>query len=1228
MLIRLKSLELHGYKTFANRTLFEFADAITAIVGPNGSGKSNIADSLRWVLGEQSFSLLRGKKTEDMIFSGSETRPRAGMASATITFDNSDGWLPIDFAEVAITRRAYRDGQNEYLINRQRVRLKDVSELLAQSGLAERTYTIIGQGLVDAALSLKAEERRRLFEEAAGVGLHRARREDALRRLDLTQRNLERVQDILAELEPRLASLERQARRAQEFNQVKADLQLALRDWYGYHWHRSQQELMDAQLATRIQEEALSKVRQELEELDRKLTAVGDHLLGLRAQLNAWHHQSALLHTRREELNRELAVAEERIRSQTAQAQTAQDEQARLAEEQNLYQQQIKETELELERLKVELNEARAQSEQTQQALDERLKERSQHENSLQDVRESLNSLGIQQNRLQARRIEQRAHIERAQQTLQATNQAVAQVEAEQSSAAENLQAALQKQDSAEKVRSQADAAYQMQIKRIAEVESANQRIVEQRTNLAAEITRVKAQLGVLAQAEAALSGYSSGTRLLLQATRQKKLTGVINALNVVLDVNAEHEAAISAALGEFLDATLFTIDSEKVIEFLQERVRSDFSSGKGALLPLGEMKQVAGLLPDPDYLVELGADWIGVASELVRVPGEIRPTINLLLGRVWVVRNRHAARRLLKKYSDNRLASVSISELRVVTLEGEVFHASGPILIPAGSKGAKLESQAEYNTTLSRQRQIRELRATIAQHEIQLSQMDDQRLESEKRLEFMQTDLNRLAQVLRTTQEDFEQARLSVHQSHLQMEQVEMQARWQGEQRDRLHSEIAQGEEELVQASSEIERLEGEVAGLRNRLRETSHILVSLALEEHQAQVNYWNTQVAVSQRAVADAERRLQERRANFDRATQAQIKLEQRLSVLAEGLTDLAQQIATWQETEATVGKQIEELRMILSPVEAQLEQVEQEQRELQSTTTASRQTLNLADQRYTQARINFNRRQDALQALRRRIEDDFGLVAFEYAEQVSGPTPLPLEGMVEQLPHLLQLPGEVEDTIKRLRAQLRRIGAINPEAQAEYQEVKQRYGFLKEQVADLHQAESDVRQVITELDGLMEREFRRTFEAVAGKFHEIFTRLFGGGSAKLILTDPDDLTETGIDIEARLPGRRTQGLSLLSGGERSLTAAALIFALLKVSPTPFCVLDEVDAMLDEANVARFRDMLNELSINTQIIVVTHNRGTVQAADVIYGVTMGSDSVSQVLSLRMDELSRVVD
>ncbi len=373
---RLKSFELHGYKTFASRNEFQFSDGITAIVGPNGSGKSNIADALRWVLGEQSYGLLRGRKTEDMIFSGSENRPRAGMASATVVFDNSDGWLPIDFSEVGITRRAYRDGENEYLLNSQRVRLKDVSEVLSKSGLAERTYTIIGQGLVDAALALKAEERRRLFEEAAGIGLHRSRREEALKRLEITRRNLERVQDILSELQPRLRSLERQAKRSLEYDQLKADLKVVLREWYGYHWHKAQAKLVEAQLNAKQQEEALSVVQTNQHELDTKISNYRSNINDLREKLNDWHKELTTLHQRREILSREQAVNSERSRLLLLQQEQISKERANVEEEFGIQKDQLSISNQELEELDEDLKEARLSVTESLERVNTRRKER------------------------------------------------------------------------------------------------------------------------------------------------------------------------------------------------------------------------------------------------------------------------------------------------------------------------------------------------------------------------------------------------------------------------------------------------------------------------------------------------------------------------------------------------------------------------------------------------------------------------------------------------------------------------------------------------------------------------------------------------------------------------------------------------------------------------------------------------------------------------------------
>jgi chromosome segregation protein len=422
-------------------------------------------------------------------------------------------------------------------------------------------------------------------------------------------------------------------------------------------------------------------------------------------------------------------------------------------------------------------------------------------------------------------------------------------------------------------------------------------------------------------------------------------------------------------------------------------------------------------------------------------------------------------------------------------------------------------------------------------------------------------------------------------------------------------------------QVEAQIEQVRDEVRGHERRLQE-------LSLEEFQSQLAYWNTQSAVAERALSDAQSRRDERAAALVQANNAIESAQSQLQSLDASMLDLETEKTRHRQSEVDVSAQIEALLALVNPAEAELDQIERQQESMQSAEAAARQELSKAEHNHAQAKIALARRQEAVETWRRRIEDDFGLVAFEYSEEVSGPTPLPMGEMVEQLPRVKQISPDLEENIRRLRAQLRRMGAINPEAQAEYLEVKGRFEFMTEQVSDLRQAEEDVQQVLIELDELMQRELRRTFEAVAEEFSVMFKRLFAGGSARLLLTDPEDMASTGIDIEARLPGKRMQGLSLLSGGERSLTASALIFALLKVSPTPFCLLDEVDAMLDEANVGRFRDLLRELSQETQFIVVTHNRSTVQAADVIYGVTMGRDSSSQVISLKMDEVEKVVE
>src|SRR5918993_800368 len=425
MPLRLKTLELQGYKTFASKTNFESASGITAIVGPNGSGKSNIADALRWVLGEQSYSLLRGKKTEDMIFNGSEHRPRASMASAHIVFDNTTGWLPVDFTEVGMTRRAYRDGHNEYLLNDQHVRLRDLNELLAASGLSERTYTIIGQGLVDASLALKADERRRLFEEAAGVGLYRVRREDAMKRLENTTRNLERVLDIMSELEPRLRSLERQAKRALEYGRAQADLKVILREWYGYHWHHAQQELTESREAVKAQEARVREAREVHAKAQAQYNTFRERFVGLRSQLNAWHRQSAELHNQREEVSRSLAVLEERQRSLLSAQSSVLADQNRTSDEERVAQERLAEAEQEAVRLQGEYEEAQQQYAAAQRTFETSQAERASVEENLRTARAEIDKWSTQRAEAQARLDELKSRLETLQARMTAAERAI-----------------------------------------------------------------------------------------------------------------------------------------------------------------------------------------------------------------------------------------------------------------------------------------------------------------------------------------------------------------------------------------------------------------------------------------------------------------------------------------------------------------------------------------------------------------------------------------------------------------------------------------------------------------------------------------------------------------------------------------------------------------------------------------------------------------------------------
>ncbi len=1207
MISRLKSLELQGYKTFASRTVFEFPGAVTAIVGPNGSGKSNITDALRWVLGEQSYSLLRGKKTEDMIFSGSDRRTRSGMASATIILDNSDNWLPIDFTEVAIARRAYRDGSNEYLLNGQRVRLKDVSELLSESGLAERTYTIIGQGLVDAALALRAEDRRRLFEEAAGIGLHRSRRQEAVRRLSETQRNLERVEDILSELRPRLKSLERQASRAQEYELAVSELRAILREWYGYHWHLVQEELLQSQKTANDLAGVLESTRLKESELDKDITRLRKQRQEVRELLTQYNLGLADLHTKREDTSRELAVAEERAHSLRERLNQSEIEVRQTGEDMSILEKRKIVAEEELRKLSAELEDAKKQEISAKAAFESRQSERGKVELQLVADSQLLVESLAHQEVVKTRQAEHKSHLDDLNATLKGAESSIAESKLASDQLEDELGKSKQELSTAEIKLRQVETRKNELEEKITEENKELARLEKQLMNLESEYSRITAKNDGIQQAENEFIGYSTGAKILLEEFIKLPEKDGKEILISSLIVPEKFEVAVGALLGDYIDALVLKDISqvENALTILEK------NSEKAILIPLDNLLSYGSSV---DYPIGEGIE--GMASELISAPEKVRHALDWLLGNALIVENRKIASRMVKELQSEQIKKL-FPEPRIVTLAGEVFHLYGPIKTSSSTKPVRISRQRErrdlHDKILRVEEELETKKREIEEFSTTITSLVDEKDSLEKEIVSQDQLAEKLATAYRQIIFDYEQRKRDLD--------------WQEGHYAELLSTIER-DKNLIQSSfDELNMIEQDQKELQSRIDHQKAALEELPMENIQADLTHWTTRVAVLEQALEGAQNRFAERVHGIeDTVTKSEFILE-RINELKDEQNHLAVEIEGLKGENLDILAEIEKVRELAIPTENELEVLEQKMTELLSLESKERVISNQAEQNYTQARIDQIRKQEALDRLRRQIEVDFGLVSFEYREDVSGPTPLPLEGIVEDLPLRTELSPETEEALKRQRAFLRRIGPISPEALREYKEVQERYEFLISQVNDLKEAAADVERVIEELDEIMQREFCNTFDAVAEEFHQIFGRLFGGGSARLVLTDPDDLTETGIDIEARLPGRREQGLSLLSGGERSLTAVALVFALLRISPTPFCVLDEVDAMLDEANVGRFRELLRELSQSTQFIMITHNRATVQVADIIYGVTMGRDSTSQILSLKVDELEKVV-
>jgi chromosome segregation protein len=1203
--MRLKDLELQGYKTFASRTQFVFDSGITAIVGPNGSGKSNIADAIRWVLGEQSYRSLRGKRTEDMIFSGSSQRSRLGMASASLTLDNVDGWLPVDFSEVTITRRAYRSGDNEYLLNGSRVRLRDITELLSKSGLARRTYTVIGQGLVDAVLSLRAEDRRALFEEAAGITLYQSKRADALSRLEETRANLVRVNDIINEIAPRLRRLQRESEQANRHALLSQQLEGLLRTWYGFRWRQEQQNLSRTRDALSRRGTRVDRSRQDLEDLDRRVAGLRAHQAQLRDRLGAWHRENAELHRQMEGVQRDLAVWRERTRLLSRQRDEIQAEIAGLEVQLQTTAERIATAREEVASSEQALHEQEALTTRAQTDLDAHESRRASLAQQVADAQQRTFDLVTQAADRQSRLAQLGERRVGLAEEREGHRSAIADLEARAGELRAQIQAV-----GVELARVQSEQeALQAQVDQLqADVVKVQARQSELRSTLTEAnrtLERLQARYDLLSRLREEGEGLHAGVRAVLLAKKVEQvsdaqasaaLEGIVGTVAQLLHIPAKVETALEVALGGHLQDIVVETwsDAETAISYLREGQR-----GRATFLPLDTVR------PAQRLEVPQGPGVVGVGADLVRAEDRLAPVVEMLLGRTIITLDLRSARQAFARLK---------GAFQIVTLSGEVLRSSGSV---TGGQG---QNQAQ-GQVLAREREWREL-----PEELVVARKDNQRLQQAlDEAVAAEGQLRQQAMVHGAQLEEGDKAstEIQMRQRNLagDLDELVRQIAWRQGLIAQLDGEAAQLDASESSFRDELDRLVAEREDAENCVMRRQAELDQLRGETLYQRLSEARTAAAVSrgrwehrQEALAA----LQERMGQL----QAQIEAKrQRAAELDQERESLSGQIGGRASREVVIQGWLTSLDQKIEPAEAEGTRLEAEREGLEQEEISLRARLRAVESSYSQALLAHNRQEDRLERLRRQILDDFGLVEMEPTEGLAEQPPLPLNGMVSSLRGVAELPEGLEEEIHEIKAQLRRMGAVNPNAPDEYAEVLDRYTFLTGQASDLEEAASSLREVIAELDEVMRREFLETFRAVEVRFKENFAQLFDGGTARLLLTEPDNISLAGVEIVARPPGKRQQTLALLSGGERSLTAVALIFALLEVSPPPFCILDEVDAMLDEANIRRFRAALESLSQHTQFIVITHNRGTIHAADTIYGVSMGEDSVSQVVSLRLE-------
>lgn len=1177
----LKRVEIIGFKSFAERIGIDFVPGVTAIVGPNGSGKSNITDAIRWVLGEQSAKSLRGAKMEDVIFAGSDSRKPLNYAEVSLILDNSNGLFPLDYTEISVSRRVFRSGESNYLLNGQQCRLKDINDVFMDSGLGKEAFSIISQGRVDEILNSRPEDRRSIFDEAAGVLKYKTRKRKAEHKLFETEDNLDRVLDILKELDTRIGPLEKNAEAAERHQLLSTEIREAdvrLLNYDGAKLRdeiiaksrlieekRLERERLVAEISQAEQQSNAHKMR--LAQTDRNIETLQKQLVEISAESEKWEGRRLLSLEKKKNSEQQL----NRIQQELADAQKEKEE---LVVKLAAAKEKLAITGSTLERINSEINEIgqilKRSAKETEEEIDEL---KSSYIEMLNEEATIRNDLKHIEERMQG---EKTSSVRISEQTsiLKSKLQGLQDKKSIRSAELSSLQ---EKKEKAEEAIKRSEKLY-----REAEDELAIQQQFMQ--NAMNKQSEMQGRLRALQSLEADFSGFYSGVRAILIAAKEGRVRGVSGAVAELITVDDPYIKAIETALGGAMQHIVTSTEAEarNAIAYLKQK-----NAGRATFLPRDVIK--SRKLPIASVrIVEQHPEFVGTADLLVKTDPAFLAITENLLGMTVVAKTLAGA---------SAIAKLLGYKFRIVTLDGDVVNAGGS-LTGGGAKG--------QSTVFSRKAELETLTAQlskmIASIKTANSKIGDSKMS--------------VAQHMHDT-EKYRQLRESVRQEMLSADSVLRE----------LDMEIRTIESEISLAERGIAGSENVGAELQNRKKELleRHELIKSSLDSTQKEVETLE-RLAANRRneeaALMAKNSELREQAAILREQKGHQqssiAEMEQSLQQLVQKMTALEVDRDLYAEHELGIDLTPEEIASNIDRSAKEKSAIEQ----------------SLYDERNNRIQIAtaLEKQEDLLKLLR--VDEGKAVSSLNEINVAVSRLEVKYESITSRLLDEYGLypdfdarsDFDVDATRNRvdlLKSEIESLGSVNPSAIQEFKEVSERHAFLTEQRNDLLEAKNTLNEAMSEMDREMEMRFGTTFNAVRNRFHVVFKEMFGGGDADLILTEPDNLLETGVEIVARPPGKKLQNLSLLSGGERALTAITLLFSIIEVRPVPFCILDEVEAALDEANVIRYSKYLKKFSDNTQFIVITHRKGTMEGADVLYGITMQESGVSKLISVKLSEV-----